>query len=174
MKSIRADQEADAVLREFNVKTPPVPVEEIARQLGARVSYEPFSREVSGVLFRDEGKGNAVIAVNASHTSTRHRFTIAHELGHLRLHEGTRVFVDRPARIDRRDGVASKGVDRHEIEANRFAAALLMPHEMLVAELNGAPDLQIRELIDILARRFDVSKQAMGNRLSNLGLSLES
>jgi Zn-dependent peptidase ImmA (M78 family) len=168
----KPEREASALLEEFGVTAPPVPVEDIARKLSARLSFEPFGPDVSGILFReDEG---AIIAVNASHAKTRQRFTIAHEIGHLRLHQGRPMFVDRSVRIDRRDASAALGIDPQEIAANSFAAALLMPDEMIITALaQSSPPRSATgtdELIARLARRFDVSPQAMEYRLANLGL----
>lgn len=167
----RTERFAHQILQSHGVTAPPVPVEEIARQLGARLSFEHFGPDVSGMLFRDGDK--AVIGVNATHPKTRQRFTIAHEIGHLHLHKGRPMFVDRPVRVDRRDGNASLGIDPKEIEANSFAANLLMPEKMIVAAV-AHPSISriddMEEVIRRLASRFDVSIQAMEYRLANLGL----
>jgi Zn-dependent peptidase ImmA (M78 family) len=168
----KAERAAHKLLESFNISAPPVPVEDIARRLGARLSFEHFGPDVSGMLFRDGA--NAVIGVNATHAKTRQRFTIAHEIGHLDLHEGRPMFVDRTVRIDRRDANASLGLDPEEIEANSFAAALLMPEDMVLTAVTqssthlGAAGTE--EIIRRLANRFDVSPQAMEYRLANLGL----
>src|SRR6266540_4610765 len=127
----KGERAARKPLDDFEVSAPPVPVEEIARQLGARLSFEHFGPDVSGILYRDAS--NAVIGVNATHAKTRQRFTIAHEIGHLHLHEGRPMFVDRSVRVDRRDANAALGLDPDEIDANSFAAALLMPQDMILA-----------------------------------------
>jgi Zn-dependent peptidase ImmA (M78 family) len=174
MPGPKADREADKILDEFGVVTPPIPVEQLARKLGARLVFEPLGADVSGMLYRAEG--NAVIGVNSHHAKTRQRFTIAHEIGHLRLHPGKPMFVDRSVRIDKRDAVASLGVDRDEIEANSFAAALLMPESMIVDMIKQWPTHRGTEVgSDVIARlahRFEVSQQAMELRLANLGLSM--
>jgi Zn-dependent peptidase ImmA (M78 family) len=77
------------------------------------------------------------------------------------------MFVDRAIRMDRRDANASRGIDPEEIAANRFAAELLMPEEMILASLGQGSST---EIIGRLAVRFDVSQQAMEHRLANLGL----
>lgn len=168
----KAERTAAKILEDCGISAPPAPVEEIARQLGARLSFENFGPDVSGILYRDGTK--AVIAVNATHATTRQRFTIAHEIGHLRLHEGRPMFVDRSVRVDRRDATASLGVDPQEIEANTFAAALLMPEDMIFAAVTESSTYQggngAGEIIQRLATRFDVSTQAMEYRLANLGL----
>jgi Zn-dependent peptidase ImmA (M78 family) len=168
----KAERAARKLLDDFGVSAPPVPVEEIARQLGARLLFEHFGPDVSGILYRDET--NAVIGLNATHAKTRQRFTIAHEIGHLHLHEGRPMFVDRSVRIDRRDANAALGLDPEEIDANNFAAALLMPQDMILTAVTQLSPIQgvagMEEMIRRLANRFDVSPQAMEYRLANLGL----
>ena len=118
-----------------------------------------------------------VIGVNALHASVRQRFTIAHEIGHLVLHEDP-VFVDRmylapspskrPAYL--RDARSSQATDVQEIEANKFAAALLMPPSMIREALDEVSVPVDGEGIETLANLFDVSSQSMGFRLLNLGV----
>ena len=159
-------QTAEKVLAEFGVRRAPVPVEKIATALGATVKYSPFEGELAGVLAR--GEDQVVIGVNSSHHSNRQRFTIAHECGHLLLHEGA-AYVDKSFRVNWRDDVSSMAVDRHEIEANRFAAELLMPYKILLQDLRSHDiDLENEEAIKTLAKRYGVSVQAMTYRIANL------
>lgn len=168
----RADSEAARLLQRAGVTGPPVAVDGLAKQAGAIIVAETLDPEVSGVLYRRPDA--VVIAVNRDHPSTRRRFTIAHELGHLVLHQGRPLIVDHVvrARINLRDHHSSLATDREEIEANRFAADLLMPadfvNDHLIKLLRSSPDEQ--RAIDALARRFGVSPQAMEFRLINLGL----
>ena len=78
--------------------------------------------------------GVGIIGVNALHHPNRQRFTAAHELAHHELHPDeirNEVHVDEVFRVLRRDDVAAQGVDWREIEANAFAAELLMPRSLL-------------------------------------------
>jgi Zn-dependent peptidase ImmA (M78 family) len=160
---------ARKLLAELKIKDIPVPVERIAEKLGAKLSFEPFEGELSGMLFR---KGDRiVIGVNSSHAHTRQRFTIAHELAHLQLHEGE-LYVDE-GRINLRDEDSSLAIKPEEIEANAFAAELLMPEDFICNQFStfvkrhrDSPE----DLIVRLAKMFDVSSKAMEYRLSNLGL----
>src|SRR3954470_4270018 len=72
-------------------------------------------------------QGRYIIGINSSHPETRKRFTIAHEMGHLVLHQLDQVHVDKQFLVKLRDDISSQAIDPHEIEANAFAAALLMP-----------------------------------------------
>lgn len=169
----RAEVRAAQLLADCGVFSPPVNVEQLVRQQGAMVSKSSFrDGDVSGMLLRREGQ-SPVIGVNDSQPLLRQRFTIAHELGHLLLHPGREVVLDRPVRINMRDGLSSTATDREEIEANAFAASLLMPADMVREQLMLLP-VTIRQDPDrctvALAERFEVSTSAMGFRLINLGL----
>jgi Zn-dependent peptidase ImmA (M78 family) len=72
-----------------------------------------------------------------------------------------------------RNHVSSEAIDPKEIEANRFAAALLMPVPFLEKSLK-ARRLPLRESgIQELAREYGVSAQAMNYRLANLGIAID-
>jgi Zn-dependent peptidase ImmA (M78 family) len=148
----------------------PVDVEAIAIREGAVVSYEPFKEELSGVLVKE--KDRIIIGVNSSHPKTRQRFTIAHEIGHLCLEHEGEIFVDQ--RVIKRDALSAQAVDASEIEANRFAAELLMPEKLLIRAVHRRQskksDYSSNELINDLAAEFQVSPLAMEYRLANLGM----
>lgn len=166
---VRATRAAEQLLEQAGIADPPVPVERLARRLGADLRYESFEGELSGLLFREAGR--TIIGVNALHGTTRQRFTIAHELGHLLLHEHEQLHVDRDFRLRRRDERSSQAVDPGEIAANSFAAALLMPAFMLRRDLvDHAVDLEGDDEVRRLAERYQVSLQAIIFRLTNLGL----
>lgn len=113
----------------------------------------------SGYLdWDDEGP---FIVINAKHSHTRQRFTCAHELGHywdVIKNRRNRDHFDRDER-------AALGNNISEVYANRFAAALLMPSDLVKDRFCGG-----LEDAKTLARIFRVSEQAMKIRLSNLGL----
>lgn len=81
------------------------------------------------------------------------RFTIAHELGHLRLHSR----------------FLSRLTNYHERQADQYAAEFLIPAAMLSARISG----QITpELIRRLSAWFMVSQAAMRVRLIRLGYQI--
>ena len=70
------------------------------------------------------------------------------------------------------NSTSATGEDRIEREANSFAAALLMPAELVhqvIAELSVY--LAHDDEVDDLAKQFQVSRQAMSFRLANLAIS---
>jgi len=99
----------------------------------------------------------------------RQRFTIAHELGHLLLHDGVPIRIDRNFRVNWRKGSGVNASNVEEIEANFFAASLLMPKSMLTTA-NRLDHFDVEDDAEIvrLARLFRVSTQAMTFRLAEL------
>jgi Zn-dependent peptidase ImmA (M78 family) len=167
-----ADRGALELLKQHGIVQPPVPVEDLARNEGIQVVRTQASGTESGFILRD-GK-RIVIGINSRNSRKRQRFTIAHELGHWRLlHDGRPLIVDHTIRINKRDEVSSAATDYEEIQANAFAAALLMPEEMVRAAVAREVSIGIDSkeiLIQTLADEFDVSGEAMGFRLINLGV----
>jgi Zn-dependent peptidase ImmA (M78 family) len=173
------EKRADAVLDAAGIKGPSINVEDVARALGITVREESTTADVSGALFRRDGR--VVIGVNPHHVPNRRRFTIAHEIGHFVLHrddlhmDDTRAYSSEPGITHRllRDQVSSMATDPKEIEANRFAAALLMPVWMLKESLDSYESPLKQEDIERLAGKYEVSFQAMAFRLSNLGVPID-
>jgi Zn-dependent peptidase ImmA (M78 family) len=66
--------------------------------------------------------------------------------------------------------VSSLATDREEIEANRFAAALLMPEAFVRRELDRLSLVDPDEITEHMAGTFKVSEAAMTIRLTNLRL----
>jgi Zn-dependent peptidase ImmA (M78 family) len=171
-EGLRPEAEAQRLLTGFPSGTVRTPVDKIARQLGAILSYEPLHGGVSGMLLRRNGR--VIIGVNSREAPTRQRFTLAHEIGHWLLHPGRSLVVDRQIRISLRDRRSSMATDREEIEANAFAACLLMPssrvRDQAEALLHHRPSASQTALVSTLSDAFEVSSQAMEIRLTNLGV----
>jgi len=128
------------------------------RESGARLS---------GLLF-PEHRRIYVNAVEAKRSHGRKLFTVAHELGHWHLHRGDGTAVHTRFCSEADVGAAParlKSTQQIEHEANRFAAALLMP-EPMVRSLAPAVQFNVR----LLAQRFDVSVPAMQVRLEALNM----
>lgn len=167
---LRAAQLAD---KYSDKKKKHVDVNEIAEKLGLQVTAHDLGANVSGVLYIDKGKGT--IGYNDTESEVRQRFTIAHEVGHFILHRlENEIFVDKKEfKVLFRDDKSSTGEIKQEREANAFAAALLMPRERVIKELDKMKfDLgdDKEDVIKELANTFKVSTQAMMYRISNLEL----
>ncbi len=145
----------------------PVQLASILDRLGVELREMEIAEDISGILIRD-GKRKFIV-VNESHSSERKRFTIAHEIGHLMLHPTQDVHVDHALRINLRDGQAATGENIEEVEANAFAANLLMPMDWVREAMDSDwIDLNDDSEVARLAGRFEVSPQAMLIRLTTL------
>lgn len=163
------------MLQRHQMNQVPVDVESIARGEGIKIVCQSLG-DIAGMLVRDGGE--VVICTNSKHPPVRQRFTIAHELGHYSLHRGRELFLDAPAKVvkvDFRENQPDGPTHREEIEANAFAAELLMPEGEVTNSyldiVEEDPEIEEAELIVALAESFGVSKQAMTYRMINLGLS---
>lgn len=153
----------------------PIDPKDIAIRQNVPVYEDMLDEGVSGLLILRGGR--ASIFVNIIDKEERQRFSVAHELGHYLLRhyakEGDHVHVDKGVRVLQRGLKSSQGVYPVEIEANQFAACLLMPANAVRREVERRGGHPVTEqMIDDLAgeKAFYVSKQAMTIRLTNLGL----
>lgn len=147
-----------AVLEDVK-KVCPVDVAEAARRLGVNVYSAKLADKVSGVLVRDTSYKSAsgfVIFVDEDEPAVRQRFTAAHELGHFVLHKESIGDRNEDNYLLRSDGMSN----RQEVEANQFAANLLMPMELVQKAMEEGHTTP-RALADL----FCVSKLAMSIRL---------
>lgn len=165
-----ARRKACELLASAKIRKAPIDVERLASLLKVRIHYEPFEGQVSGMVHRQKD-GVAIIGVNSTHSIGRQRFTIAHELGHLMLHEDETLHVDEKSPIGFRNEQSSLATSTTEIEANQFAAELLMPKEILDKKIEMIPDnMESEDAILELAEYFKVSEQAMTLRLTSMGI----
>jgi Zn-dependent peptidase ImmA (M78 family) len=167
-----ARYQGEALAEAFGFTKPPIDVEQIARRLKLKVVDFDLGEDISGLLI---SKGDStIIAVQESDHPNRKRFTIAHEIAHFHLRHqfepGEHVHVDRGHLITPRNSRSSTGLDSKEIEANQFAACLLMPSKLLMRSIKSLKVTSLRDdHVAKLADEFEVSEQSMTIRLSTLG-----
>lgn len=140
----------------------PAPVDPIyiAQGIGIQVYKATLDEGVSGMLVKRPGLDPAIY-LNRRDSENRQRFTCAHELGHY----VKRASSDEDAweYVDARGPAAAQGTQPDEVYANGFAAALLMPREMVARYVDeGLPPAA-------MAFHFGVSLEALNIRLRNLG-----
>jgi len=146
---------ARKLLADVGIKNPPVLIRDIInyikKEKDLSVYSWAFSDDIDGIQIIENKK--ASIGYNQTQHPHRQRFTVAHEIGHLLLgHTGKNFILD----------LNSKKPE--EIEANQFAAELLMPSPFLKADIKKSKDPKT------LARRYWVSEEAMWWRLMDLKL----
>jgi len=161
----------------FEVKLP-IDVEGIVRYLNINYASTPDFRKFKTIGSITLIDGKPKIWVNPMENSMveRKRFTIAHELGHLMFNHLSSIKQN----ID--DDVISLNRDDNwdelEMEANGFAAQLLMPASIVKEELEKyITDYQRKthqtpsneDKVVALSTVFNVSRAAMEYRLSKLG-----
>lgn len=132
------------------------------------VVFYPMSERISGMSIRN---GNIkLIAINSTLTYGRQRFTAAHELCHLFLHDNFKSIV------------CNKDIDQNkdpqEREADMFASYFLAPYESMKDFIKtklqkGQHQLDVSDIIRI-EQHYGLSRQATLWRLKNDGyLSFE-
>lgn len=170
----RLDERAYKLLERSETASIPVDMDKVAEHLGLVIVERPLEEEFSGFLAVKE----KTVVINARHSYVRRRFTTAHEIGHYalhrRMHENTEVFIDHTVYFRKNN---LDDVDHQiELEANGFAAGLLMPRVCIEEYLQKTPsvDLSRSSGIKILADEFEVSRSAMEYRLQNLGFILRT
>ena len=145
-----AEQEAEKKLQEWGITSLPVDPIEIADRLDILVHPKPDTAEgVSGMLVRH---GNNFGILYATHIDNEgfQRFSVAHELGHFLL-EGhiDHIFPNGEGEHVSRAGFVSH--DPYELEADLFAAGLLMPNPMFSEALKRTePGLEAIEELSSL------------------------
>lgn len=121
------------------------------------------SSKVAGLFTYDENVG-ACILLNANHPLPRRIQSAAHEIGHF---YGTR---QTPEVLEEDE----KFLSRDERYANAFGRAFLTPAESFSESFRQLKEITgktTRRLIILLAQQYNVSRQACGLRLEELGLA---
>lgn len=145
--------------------TAPVPVEELARDVGIVEFRELEVDKFEGALMTDPEKSRGIILTKAGAREERRRFTIGHELGHFLIpsHKGNKQCTAADLRESRR----GNDHQRQEAEANRFSAGLLMPKPWFVRSMGELGDADVTHA-QILAKRYKTSLEATFNRYIEL------
>lgn len=117
---------------------------------------------ISGCCYRGADGERTILWVNGAHSHARQRFTLAHELGHLRCGHDGKIPVETFMTI------GGKSTDDREVQANAFAAELLAPKAGVTTWAEGrTPGLD--DVLE-LAAWCGLSAIASLYRLNQLGL----
>lgn len=153
MDEFQAVLKARQLVRKVKPATIPVPVELYAREVGAVIRPQTdMGPDEAGSCFESNGK--RYVCTNANDRPERQRFTVCHEVAHIRLglasqHESLPwwSYAKRPLA---------------EILCDVFAAELLLPYELFHPEVEKSSTGL--SFIDNLAERFGASVTATGSR----------
>lgn len=155
----------------------PIDIEKILEYLELEYNSKPNFRDMhtTGSITVDGSEPLIWANPFKNKFKERKRFTLAHELGHFMLHiapkgsvENFKPIIDETLSFNRDDNW-----DYTEMEANNFAAQLLMPAPLIKEESKQlqktSSNLTKEEAVEALAEKFQVSSQAMEYRLKSLG-----
>ncbi len=129
---------AERVVKERSLSALPIDPMALARDLGITVLQKPaHAQGVSGMLLRH---GNTFVIAYATHIDNIgfQNFSVAHELGHYYL-PGHIDAVLSNSDVHKSHADFASG-DRYEIEADHFAATLLMPRALFTRAMSIAGD----------------------------------
>lgn len=124
---------AEALLWSYGILAPAdIDLDAIAYDMGATVHRRPLG----GCEARLVADGDrAVITINSNSIPTRQRFSLGHELGHLKLDKGRSGFLCSSKDIGPHRDAARDG----EAIANSFASQLLLPSYLFIPAAQGKP-----------------------------------
>ncbi|MCE7797135.1 ImmA/IrrE family metallo-endopeptidase [Sphingobium sufflavum] len=143
----------------------PVAVEAIARSAGIVAIEDAEPEGAACAMTADLHKTRGTISCAPGMTAQRRRFAIAHQLGHflLKAQRGDRRCTNRDLGESRRDTPHRK----EEMQANRFAAGLLMPKPLFVPFVDGLGKPTVTHLPTIAAA-YDVTLEVAASRYVDL------
>jgi Zn-dependent peptidase ImmA (M78 family) len=154
-----------AILKHYPDLRPPVQVEQIARDAGVSEFRDLEDKGFVSASISDIEKTKGIILCAAGLSAQRQRFASAHALGHflIKAHRGDRQCTNRDLGEKRTDTPQRK----EEMQANRFAAGLLMPKPWFVEFVAGLGKPTVTHL-PIIAAAYDVSLEAAASRYVEL------
>lgn len=160
----RAQLQAEQLLRDEGIVALPIDVMEIAESRGITVRAKPNTAPgVSGMLVRTGDEFGILYATHIRSPGFQ-RFSIAHELAHYFLEGHVDHILPKTGQHVSEAGFTS--ADPYELEADYFAAGLLMPSTLFQAELRKINDGL--EAIEALAETCITSLTATAIRYAEL------
>lgn len=162
--STQRQKQIDEAINELKLSTgltyPENTVLEIVEAYGIKVFLNDFDEypNINGIIvYPDSENKFPEIHINKTLSPERRTFTLAHELGHYKLHPGKDRY-----RVDKFNYAQGTEKSIQESEANYFAASLLVPKEKLISLLKiiGV------EHTDSIADYFGTSKAVVENRIN--------
>ncbi len=154
-----------AILKHLPDTGPPVNVEAVAQSTGIIAFRDLDADGFASAVMADVDKRQGIILTAANLSAQRRRFAIAHQLGHFlaRAQGGDRQCTRRDLSENRRDTPRRK----EEMQANRFAAGLLMPKPWFVTFVEGLGKPTVAH-VPMIAAAYDVSVEAAASRYVDL------
>ncbi len=154
-----------AILKHHPDLCAPVQIEPIARSVGIVEFRELAVDGATSAMMADAEKTKGVLLCTAGLSAQRTRFARTHALGHflLKAHRGDRHCSNGDLGEKRTDTPHRK----EEMQANRFAAGLLMPKPWFVAFVDGLGKPTVAHL-PMIADHYAVSLETAASRYVEL------
>ena len=180
----KAELWAGRLLSEYWDGKTPVDPNSIAVKMGIKVYFAPIPGGLVGAILKTRKEETPKIFVDNNASTSRKRFTIAHELGHYveRFSDsespdqkipGHFGFRDKSMTSDEKILAGCRPTDsgtsdqsQRELFADYFACCLLIPEDKVLEFINKGANIK-----DV-ATYFGVSAATMRNRLNDLGIDL--
>ena len=170
---------ADYESRFGKIARPPVPIEKlIERHLDLQFDWDDIDDTDEMKILASLDPIEKKINMNARHQDHfetyigSEPFTMAHEVGHWEMHvfQSGKAQLQLPLDDPPRPFLCRADTgDRRELQANKYAAYLLMPHHLLM-QMIGDEDIYHFPNLYRLKDRFGVTIGAFTKRLTDLGL----
>lgn len=160
MNSALPSVKAKAIIQRLQIRNPSeIHVRDISMERGAFVRERPLQGS-EGRLVRKGTLG--IITINSGiREEGRKRFAIAHELGHFELHSASQLIL-----CSEEDMYVWNENKSQEIEANEFAADILMPEEIFARYIR--PEQPNMDRVKELSREFRTTLTATALRYVQL------
>lgn len=141
---------ASKLIKDCIISKPPIRLATVLKFLNIHIykgdPTQPFLKKISAFIDLED----KLIVYNPEHHVVRQRFSVAHELGHYLMKHSIK-----------NDVFSLHSKDLREIEANIFAAELLIPFGWIKKDLKS-----FNASIPELAGKYWVSEEAMGWRIA--------
>ena len=159
---------AEAIVKQLPDLSKPIPVREIATAIDIYEIREELLDGLEGGLIVPVDKSEGAILVHRDRPETRKRYTIAHEIGHYvnpwHKSDSPEGFRCRPKDMSVERFAPDDRAAKMEVQANQFAAELLMPRVQVDQFLKGLAGADIAHVIRMADARFNVSREAAARR----------
>ena len=152
----------DKIREKYNIKTPIQDMTEIVKKIGGDVIQKyNFDSYYDATVMKTNDK--FYIAIPIINDTQRKNFAIAHELGHLFLHMGFKTNIEVWDNQVLNKYIRFSMLEQ-EIQANEFAANLLMPKDEYINEIKQQTKNNQDIDIKAISKKFNVGYILAYNR----------
>lgn len=156
----QAERKSFSLLQRYSIDEPGFNIDDLAFAMDIDIREGGLEDADAWLFRRKSGKG--IIRLNSNTVSRqRRRFSIAHELGHWEMHPNLKQ-----GKFCTAENLSDYIKSPEEVEANWFAATLLMPRFMIRDYITGG-DADFK-LIDRITDEFETSRTAAARRFIEL------